>query len=136
MNEVMWRLLWISAIATCTAYATFLFLGSALVVSDDTQRKILAFDTAEPGQHLLKGVILVPSPCHDFTVKVSEPIRFTYHLAFETWEEPNRDCAPEPMPRRFETVAFGPALGVSFSASIDGRPLKIYVTESFEETSN
>ncbi|TSC85952.1 MAG: hypothetical protein G01um10148_860 [Parcubacteria group bacterium Gr01-1014_8] len=91
----------------------------------------MIFSNVSQGQHHLKGALMVPSQCHTLHVTIQEPSRFVYLVDFKTWVEPNRDCSKESAVRQFETVVFAPSVGVSFIATLDGKPLNIQVLEEF-----
>ena len=132
MSEVMWRVLWITCAAIFVAYGSYLFFGSSLsAVTDELEGSIVSVDAVSAGKHVLKGVIVIPSECHGVNIKVRQLVPTVYHLDFETWQEPYRDCAHVPVLHSFETIVFAPSLGVTFVASLDGKVLNMHVIESY-----
>ena len=133
MSEVMWRVLWIACAAVFVAYGSYLFFGSSLsAVTDELEGTIVSVDSISAGKHVLRGVIVIPSECHGVSVKVRQLIPTLYHLNFETWQEPYRDCTHVPVLHSFETTVFAPSIGVTFVASLDGKVLQMHVIESYD----
>lgn len=130
MSEVMWRLLWIVCAASLVAYASYLFFGSTLAKEAD-HNSVIALDQVSAGKHELKGVIVIPSKCHGVSLKVMEFYPNYFHLRFQTWQEPYRDCPKELALHAFNTIIFGPSLGSTFLATLDGTLLDLHVIESF-----
>lgn len=89
--------------------------------------RVVAIDSVLPGIHHLSGTVLVPSPCHTLSVDVERIGPADYHVMFKTWAEPYRDCDPAPTPKKFRTVTFAPSVGVTFTASLDEKPLPFHV---------
>ena len=130
VDEVFWRLLWLSMAMALLAYGSSLFFQSVINSQDEsTVRRIVATDRVGVGVHHLSGFVPVPSPCHALSVKVRQMAHASYHLTFDTWQEPYRDCTPETVYRRFHAVTFGPSVGSHFSASVDGKPYTLTVLQ-------
>lgn len=130
MSEVMWRLLWIACATAFVAYACYLYFGSTMEPKID-RNSVIAMDTVSAGKHELKGVIVIPSECHGVSLRVKEVVPSYFHLKFETWQEPYRDCAKEPVLHAFNTVVFGPSVGTTFFSSLDGKVLDLHVIKSY-----
>ncbi len=132
MSEVMWRLLWIACTAMLVAYTSYLFFGSALSATvNPSDGNIIALDSISVGKHHLRGVIVIPSECHGVALNVRQTIPTLYHLEFQTWQEPYRDCPKGPKLHAFEIIVFAPSLGITFFASLDGKVLNVHVIETY-----
>ena len=130
VDEVFWRLLWLCMAMALLAYGCSVFFQSVISARDGSaSRRIVATDRIGVGVHHLSGLVPVPSPCHVLSVKVSEKSHASYHLTFDTWQEPYRDCTRETVYRRFQAVTFGPSVGSHFSASVDGKPYTLTVLQ-------
>jgi hypothetical protein len=128
MMETVWHLVWFFIVSTVVAYAVFLVAGSTIIRQAEADvNTVLVRDALAPGVHHLSGMVMVPRTCAQLTVRTRETETFTYEIAFGTWEEPNIECEEEPVPRRFTTVVFAPATGITFVGSFDGAPLPLVV---------
>ncbi|OGG53216.1 hypothetical protein A2851_02805 [Candidatus Kaiserbacteria bacterium RIFCSPHIGHO2_01_FULL_53_29] len=128
MGEIIQRIVWFAIVASACAYATFLVAGSIVnAQASGAYEPILIRDELAPGAHHLSGMIMVPTPCDELTVRTETLSISTYVLVFNTWHEPTVTCAQDETPRYFRAVLFAPAAGVQFSATLDGVGLPIVV---------
>jgi len=128
MAEIVIRLIWFALAATGISYGSYAFIDNALGAnSNSALGPIQVMDHLGPGVHQLSGMIFVPSNCHDLSVRVENTAPNVYTLEFQTWEEPSIPCKKDPVPRKFGTTAFAPAVGVRFEAELDGTPVPIVV---------
>lgn len=134
MSEVLWRMLWIATLTVATAYGSYIFLGNLLKTDNSRElREVIASDIVSPGEHRISGMIMVPSQCHGLSVHVQQTTPSSYLLAFETWEEPYRDCPREEAVREFHAVTFAPSIGATFNATLDGKPFSLQLLEQYRK---
>ena len=135
MGEVLWRFLWATCASGMVALASYVFLGSVLTGDHQASGKnVVAKDLISAGEHEISGTIPVPNECDGITVQVKETSPYVYQLDFKTWEEPYRDCTREPAVRFFHAVTFAPAIGSTFSATLDGKPIDIQLLDVLKKT--
>ena len=128
MYEMFSRVVWFFVVASAVAYATYLVAGSIVnAQASDAYRPVVIRDELGPGVHHLSGMVMVPTLCHELTLRTEEVSATAYALLFRTWREPSMDCASEEVPRYFRAVLFAPAAGVEFIATLDGAGLPIVV---------
>lgn len=131
MIDLIRRLVWFFIVASAVAYAIFLVAGNAIYTQALGQsRVVLVRDHLKAGEHHLSGMVMVPYTCEQLSVRTEGVDVHTIHLHFNTWKEPNVDCSREDTPRAFRAVVFAPAVGVSFTATLNGEPLQLAVTPS------
>ncbi len=126
------RLLVLSAFATLMAIAAQLYFGSIIFASSKAEaQKIVLRDVYQKETHELSGIVMVPSDCHDLSVRTREVDADTTALIFETWADPTRECGQSAAPRAVRSVVFGPA-DLEFRALLDGEwiPLRVVNAES------
>ena len=128
-NEVVRRLLLITAVISLIAYGAYLFFASS--VQAETEKPLITvevydFIDSTAKTHRLSGIIMVPTACHEIHVKTEEKGPGIYHLYFTTFGDVH-GCAPEPEPRAFRTVVPAPLVGVRFTASLDWHPLDFII---------
>lgn len=126
MASVFYRALWIVLAACAVAYASYLLLGSVLARAE-TYAPVLVRDELGPNSHRLTGMVDVPASCDELTVRTEELTNDSFMLVFTTWREPSVPCATGPVPRPFHAVVFAPAVGISFSAALNGAPVDVVV---------
>jgi hypothetical protein len=112
MSEMMQRILVYAFLCGLFALSTHIYFGSILTASadEDVNRVIVrdVFDE-ELGRHTFSGIVLVPTPCHDLTVRTHDFDADTLILVLESWEQPYRDCTQkDSAPRAFTASAFAP----------------------------
>ena len=135
MSDVLLRVVWITTIVIAIAYACYLFFGSLVSTNiSRAQKQVIANDIISPGEHHISGMIMVPTECDGLSVQVQQTTPFSYQLAFKTWQEPYRDCPSEPASRSFQTVTFAPAVGSTFSATLDGLPFPLTLLEEYKKS--
>ena len=130
MRYILTRLLWFAVVASLIAFGSLYMIENFILSREGGGNKVLVRDVIKPGEHNLSGMIMVPSMCDWLAVQTSQIEAKTYMLSFKTWREPYRDCENESVPRSFKATVFGPATGINFLASLDGRPLPISVVPS------
>lgn len=110
------------------AFAAHLFFGSIIFAQEaEGDAAIVLRDQYANEVHDLSGMVMVPSDCHDLTVRAKDVDARVTAIVLETWEQPYRiECSKEPTPRAIHAVAFGPAT-LEFRGLMDGEwvPLKI-----------
>jgi hypothetical protein len=133
MWEVARRLIVFTVFATGVAYAVFLMAGATIYAQESQHlRTVWVRDEVGPDIHRLSGSVAVPSSCHElrvFSEKLSERV---YKLSLHTWEHPYVDCVDASVTVGFREVIFAPAAGITFIATLDGKPLPIIVTPVVE----
>ena len=128
MGDVIRHLVWFFIVSSAVAYGSFLLIGSAIHAdAAGSRRAVIIRDELARGVHDLSGMLMVPSTCQQITVRGDKVDKFTYRLAFTTWDEPAVVCAKEETPRAFRTTVFAPSVGVDFNATLDEIALPIAV---------
>lgn len=121
------RLVWFTIVASAIAYVIFLVAGSLTNTDIFSSNPIVIRDVLGSGTHQLSGMLMVPSTCDDLSAQTQELSSTTYELVFQTWQESSVVCKNEETPREFHVVAFAPATGVQFLATLDGTGFPIVV---------
>ena len=128
MEGVFARLGWFAVVAVLVAYSLYLIIGGMVnAQASGVGGPILIRDDLRANQHQLSGMVTVPTPCDQLSVKTEALSASTYALVFTTWHEPSVDCGTDPTPRAFRTTIFAPASGIYFVATLDGVSLPIAV---------
>ena len=128
MGAILSRMLWIFVVASILAYATYLVAGTIVqAYASGENRPVLIRDELGAGVHHLSGMIMVPTPCYQLSVRTQEIAKDAFALVFRTWPEPSVECADEEVPRYFRAILFAPATGITFIATIDEITLPIIV---------
>lgn len=128
MLDMARRLLWLLVISSATAYMIFLVLGSAIYAkSAEASNIVVVRDELGVNAHHLSGMVMVDTTCQELSVRVDRHAEGHYNLNFETWRIPSVDCIVDETPRAFRAVAVAPSTGVKFTATLDGKPLRITV---------
>ena len=128
MGAIFSRMLWFFVVASLVAYASYLVAGS--IVSAQASGEgipVIVRDELGRGVHHLSGMVMVPSPCDQLSVRVEPSSDATFVLLFRTWHEPSVDCAADETPRYFRAILFAPSTGVGFTATLDGIGFPIVV---------
>jgi len=129
MTSSVVRIIWFGIVASMLAIASHFFFGSVFAAGISGSDVVVLQHSykASENKHELTGMILVPSTCHDLTVRSRDVDANTVALIFETWEKPYaEDCVEEVEPRAFSVVAFAPK-EIDFMAVMDGSWLPISV---------
>lgn len=127
VSEVLWRLAWLSVLCCVVGYVSYLYFGSFRATPRNGPSVLITDEIKPAGEHHLSGIIPVPTPCHGLSVRTQEINLDHYRLDFTTWQEPARTCEPHEQTRNFSTVVFAPAVGVTFSATLDGEDIDLHV---------
>lgn len=128
MSEMISRVLWFAVVAVTLSYAVYLVVGSVLNArGSGAYESVVIRDELGPGSHNLSGMVMVPTPCHQLSMRTEALSTSTYMLLFRTWREPSVYCAATEVPRYFRAVLFAPSTGVEFGATLDDRGLPIIV---------
>ncbi len=129
MWAVVRRMFTFTLFAVVVAYAVFLMAGATIYAQEEQRSKtVWVRDEISPNIHRLAGMIMLPSSCHELSVKTEKLSSDAFKLVFTTWEHPYIECADGVTPVAFHEVVFAPAVGVTFIATLDGRPLPIVVS--------
>ena len=136
MGAIFSRMVRFTVVAGLLSYAAFLVVGSvAQAQASGEDLPVLIRDELGVGEHHLSGMIMVPSPCDQLSVRTQEISRSSYLLVFRTWHEPSVNCPAEETPRYFRTLLFAPSTGVEFAATLDNHTLPIIVLPTLPESS-
>lgn len=128
MGAIFSRMLWFFVVASLIAYATYLVLGNIVnAQASGENTPIVVRDELGKGVHHLSGMLMVPTPCDQLSVRVEPASNTSFVLVFRTWREPSVDCAMDEMPRYFRAILFAPSTGVGFAATLDGIGFPIVV---------
>lgn len=122
------RLCWFVVIAVAIAYAISLALGSIVNAQESgVNDPVVIRDELRANQHSLSGMVMVPTPCDELSVRTESLSKTNFAILLKTWHEPSVNCGDEATPRTFETVLFAPAAGVTFTATLDDKEFPIAV---------
>lgn len=128
MGVIISRMLWFFVVASVISYATYLMAGSIVNArASQKNQPVIIRDELRPGEHHLSGMIMVPTPCDELSVRTEAVSSSTFTLVFRTWHEPSVTCSSDEVPRYFRTFLFAPATGVRFTATLDGAGFPIFV---------
>lgn len=128
MGAILSRMIWFFVVASLVAYATYLVAGNIVnAQASGENAPVIVRDELGKGVHHLSGMVMVPTPCDQLSVRV-DPISATqYALVFHTWREPSVDCKMDETPRYFRAILFAPSTGIGFTATLDGIGFPIIV---------
>lgn len=114
------RLGWFFIAASLVAFAAQTFFGNALAAAteEDVHTVRAQHTYVREGVHEISGMLLVPSACHDLTVRAKDFDPQTTVLVFETWEQPYRTCAQDPVAKSFTVQVLAPQT-ITFKAIVD-----------------
>ncbi len=125
---MIWRIAWFFAATIVISYACYILVTSAIHArASGTEDPVVVRDVLERGVHHLSGMVTVPSPCDQLSVKTVALSTSTYMLDFTTWREPSIPCTGIETPRSFRTLLFTPHTGVQVGATLDGAGLPIVI---------
>lgn len=134
MGAVFSRILWFFVVASLLSYATFLVAGNiASAQASGKNLPIIIRDELGVGVHHLSGMLMVPTPCDQLSVRTEAVSDTVFALVFRTWHEPSAQCAGEETPRYFRAVLFAPSTGIQFIATLDGAGFPITVTPALPD---
>ncbi len=120
--------MWFFVATSLVSYGSYLVAGSIVHArAAGTYDPVVIRDVLGPGIHRLSGMIMVPTPCDQLSVRTHAVSSSTYMLVFKTWREPSVNCDTIEMPRPFHETVFAPATGVEFVATLDGASIPILV---------
>lgn len=127
--DMLQRLIWPIVICSVFALSVHLYFGNMFEVSaDELARQVAVRDIYYPGEgkHEYMGMVMVPSRCHDLSVRSHDFDPDTTILVFETWEQPYRECPKDLVPQAFEITVFAPE-NIEIKALLDGSfvPIRI-----------
>ncbi len=121
MGAIFSRMIWFFVVASLLAYAAYLLAGKIVHAEASGENlPTIVRDELGKGVHHLSGMIMVPTPCDQLSVRVEPRSNTAFVLVFRTWREPSVDCKMEEAPRYFRAIFFAPSTGVGFSATLDG----------------
>ncbi len=128
MSAIASRMMWFTIVAVVISYATYLVAGSIVHAQESGEHNpVLIRDELGPGVHHLSGMVMVPTPCDELSVRTETLSNSDYLLIFRTWREPSVSCKSDETPRYFRVVLFAPSAGVAFSATLDNAGFPIVV---------
>lgn len=128
MSAIISRMLWFLVVAIVLSYATYLVAGSVVHAQASRENQaVIIRDELGAGVHHLSGMLMVPTSCDQLSVRTEAISSSTFTLIFRTWREPSVDCIFDETPRYFRAILFAPAVGVQFTATLDGAGLPIVV---------
>lgn len=115
------RLTFFIVFAVLVAGASHIFFGSIIfAAAQEGASAIVLKDEFKNGTHELSGIVMVPSSCHDLTVRTKDVTHTMSAVIFETWEQPFiANCDRSPSPRSVQAVLFG-AENLDIRAIYDG----------------
>lgn len=125
------RLTFFIVFAALVAGAAHLFFGSIIsAAAQEEASTIVLKDAFKNGTHELSGIVMVPSNCHDLTVRTKDVTHTVSAVIFETWEQPFiADCDRTPSPRAVQAILFGPK-DLDIRAIYDGEWVPIQLLSS------
>lgn len=125
---MMARLTLFTVTAVAIAYTAHIFFGGIIfAAAEQNANAIVLKDVYGNEQHELSGIVMVPSTCHDLTVRAKDIDARSTAIILETWEQPfASECEKAPTPRSIHVTAFGPE-GLDLHGILDGEwaPLTI-----------
>jgi len=122
-----------TAVASVFAFVVLLGFGALVQTQIEADsRHIIVRDALGQRVHRLSGMVMVPSDCHELISRAMELDVTNYLLMFRTWEDPNRVCNNEDMPRQFNLTVFAPSTGVAFQAMLDDVSIPLTVIPTIE----
>lgn len=128
MGAIFSRMLWFFVVASLIAYALHLVAGNIVSAQASGENvPVIVRDELGKGVHHLSGMLMVPTPCDQLSVRVEPASALQYVLVFRTWREPSVDCTEEEVPRYFRAILFAPSTGIGFNATLDGIGFPIVV---------
>ena len=133
MGDIVRRIVWFAIVLVAFSYAVFFVLGNFLTAQAEDQGPVQILDTLAPSSHTLTGMMFVPQSCDELLVRTEELATSTYELLFSTWEDPAVACSEDAVPREFRAALIAPSTGITFTASLDGRPIPILVTPTIPD---
>ena len=121
--------LWLLTVIFSVSYVSHLYLASIAHSEAIEAGPVIIRDNLRSGEHHLSGMVTVSSPCDLLSVNAKKLSWNTYVLDFTSWNEPAILCEETPVPRSFNTTIFAPSIGISFIATLDGKPFPIIVQQ-------
>ena len=103
------RLTFFFVFAILTALVSHIFFGSIIFAAAQQEASAIVLkDAYKRGTHELSGIVMVPSSCHDLTVRTKDVTQTMSAIIFETWEQPFlTGCDRSPNPRSVQAIIFG-----------------------------
>lgn len=136
MVDTIRRLVWFAVVATAAIFAIFVVLGNFATMSAANSGPVAIHDTVSNGSHQLNGILVLPLQCDELSVETIKISSTVYELAFQTWQDPSVSCPQTPTPRAFEAIAFAPASGTTFIATLDGKGFPITIVPDTSISTN
>lgn len=122
--EILQRTVWAFVVCASVSYSIYLVAGSALQAQAEALPLRLQ-DEIAPGVHYLSGMLDVESTCAYVTVRSEKLSPQSVRLILETVEQTALECDRASTPRTFAAVVRAPAVGVIFSAVLNGEPVAL-----------
>ncbi|MBI4068236.1 hypothetical protein HY413_02410 [Candidatus Kaiserbacteria bacterium] len=125
------RLTLFTVTAIAIAYAAHMFFGSIIfAAAEEDASAIVLRDIYKNERHELSGIVMVPSTCHDLTVRAKDIDARSTAIILETWEQPFASaCDKAPTPRAIHVTAFGPE-GLDLRGMQDGAWVPLTIIET------
>lgn len=125
--DIARRLVWFAIVATAGCFAILVVLGNVIFPATAGGSSVAVRDIVTPDAHWISGALTLPLTCDELSLSTKKLSATVYELVFQTWQDPSVPCSQESTPRTFQTVVFAPPSGVSFVATLDGRPFAITI---------
>jgi len=127
MGDMLRRLMVFTVVACGASYVILLFAGKIVEANTVVPTPIIVRDSFSYGAHSLSGSLTLPSICDDVGVHIEEASTTEYDLIFTTWQDHSVTCSPGAVSRAFRIMAFAPASGIVFGATLDGTNFPIVI---------
>jgi len=133
MSSVFWHLVVLVTLGVVLSYGCSILIDESLKTGEELPTSFIVTDRIDHDVHHLSGRMIIPSLCHSLAVSVTQEAPHHIHIGFTTSPEPYRDCEQKPVWKRFHTVAFAPAVGTTFTASLDSKPITLNIIRMYAE---
>lgn len=131
-NDLLWSFMTLTAFTIVLSYGAYIFFGSivrAEIEEPLTRVEVYDFIDTSTKTHRLSGIIMVPTRCHNLSVKTKELEPGTFHVYFSSFGD-FHGCADDPQPLSFREYVKAPLVGTEFTASLDWRPMEFVIVSS------
>lgn len=126
MERDLARFIWPALIASLLAYSVYLFWGNVIAQTERAHfYNITITHTKDTRGHYFKGIIMVPSKCHDLAIESLATSVTHRHFRFRSAKAHNETCPNEPDPRAFSIFIDRFDADEIITGSLDGEPLNI-----------
>lgn len=126
MESGVERFLWPALILAILAYGVNLFWGSVIAETEKARNyEITVLHSKDQRGHFFRGMITVPSHCHDLHVESYATSINHRHFQFTTKKVST--CEQDPEPRAFSIFVPRFDRGEIITGSLDGEPLSLTI---------